>query len=134
MNVSTLLSIDLLVNIDGLLLSRSSSSQIYPILCSLFKYLYNISVIGIYHGYEKPTDANEYLSNFVKEAIELVNDGFVFQGRVLPFTIKSFICDAPAKSFITYCKNHSGFYSCTKCIQKGKYIKGRTSFIKNNAT
>jgi len=47
-DISTLLSIDLLVNIDGLPLSKSSSSQIYPILCSLFKYPYNISVIGIY--------------------------------------------------------------------------------------
>jgi len=133
-DVSTLLSIDLLVNIDGLPLSKSSSSQIYPILCSLFKYPYNISVIGIYHGYKKPTNVNEYLSDFVKEAIELVNDGFVFQGRIVPFTIKDFICDAPAKSFITYCKGHSGFYSCTKCTQKGKYIKGKVSFIKKNFT
>ncbi|XP_077255479.1 uncharacterized protein LOC143893691, partial [Temnothorax americanus] len=132
-DISTVLSIDLLVNIDGLPLSKSSSSQIYPILCSLFKYPHNISVIGIYHGYEKPTNVNEYFSDFVKEAIELVNNGFVFQGRVLPFTIKGFICDAPAKSFITYCKGHLGFYSCTKCIQKGKYIKGRVSFITNTA-
>lgn len=132
-DICTISSIDLLVNIDGLPLSKSSSSQIYPILCSLYKYPSNISVIGIYHGYEKPTNANEFLSEFVKEAIELVNDGFVLQGQVLPFTIKGFICDAPAKSYITFCKGHSGFYSCTKCIQKGKYIKGRVCFIKNNA-
>lgn len=46
-DICILSSIDLLVNIDGLPLSKSSSSQIYPILCSLFKYPNNISVIGI---------------------------------------------------------------------------------------
>ncbi|EZA55656.1 hypothetical protein X777_04298, partial [Ooceraea biroi] len=110
----SLVSIDLLVNIDGLPLSKSSNSQIYPILCSLFKYPNNISVIGIYHGYQKPANANEYLSEFVKEAIEIQNNDFVLQGRVLPFTIKGFICDAPAKSFITFCKGHSGFYCTNK--------------------
>lgn len=132
-DISTLSSIGLLVNIDGLPLSKNSSNQIYPILGSLFKYPNNISVIGIYHGYEKPGNANEFLSEFVKEAIELVNYGFVLEMRVLPFTIKGFICDAPAKSYITFCKGHSGFYSYIKYIQKGKCIKGRVCFIENNA-
>lgn len=130
---STLSCIELLINVDGLPLSKSSNSQIYPILCSLFKYPHNVSVIGIYHGYEKPTSANELLTDFVQEVIDLMNNGFISQGKCLPFEIKGFICDAPAKSFITYCKGHSGFYSCTKCIQKGKYIKGRVSFIHNNS-
>lgn len=132
-DITTLLSIELLINVDGLPLSKSSNSQLYPILCSLFKYPNNISVIGIYHGYEKPASANDFLTDFVKETVELVNNGFIFEGRVLPFKIKGFICDAPAKSYISYCKGHAGFYSCTKCTQKGKYIKGRVSFLKNNS-
>lgn len=132
-DASKLLSIELLINIDGLPLCKSSSSQIYPILCSLFNYPNNVSVIGIYNGYEKPTSANEYLSDFINETIELVNNSFLFQERILPFKIKGFICDAPAKSYITYCKGHTGFYSCTKCLQKGKYVKGRVSYITNNA-
>lgn len=129
----TLLSIELLINIDGLPLSKSSSSQLYPILCSLFEYPHNIFVIGVYHGYEKPTSANKLLEDFVQEATEFVNNDFTCQGKRLPFKIKGFICDAPAKSYITYCKGHSGFYSCTKYTQKGKYINGRVSFIQNNS-
>lgn len=38
------------------------------------------------------------------------------------------ICDAPAKSFILCTKGHTGFYSCTKCTIKGKYLNGRVCF------
>lgn len=92
-NNNTLLSIELLINIDGLLLSKSSSSQLYPILCSLFQYPHNIDVIGVYHDYDKPTSANKLLADFV-EAIDLVNNGFMYQGKVVPF---------------------EGFYFCRPC-------------------
>lgn len=41
---------------------------------------------------------------------------------LLAFAIKAFICDALAKSLITYCKGYTKFFSCMKCIQKKKYI------------
>lgn len=63
--------INLLINIDGLPLSKSFNNQIYPILCSLAEYPQYVSVIGIYHGYEKPNNANDFLSDFVVEATEL---------------------------------------------------------------
>lgn len=125
--------INLLVNIDGLPLSKSSSSQIYPIICSLSEYPQYVSVIGVYHGYEKPSNANDFLSDFTTEAIELSKEGFTYNNENIPFAIKAFICDAPAKSFITYCKSHTGFFSCTKCMQKGKYIKGRVCFPNINS-
>lgn len=125
--------IDLLINIDGLPLSKSSGSQIYPILCSLTKYPQYVSVIGIYHGYEKPNNPNDFLSDFVVEATELSEQGFkINQNHNVPFSIKAFICDAPAKSFITYCISYNGFFSCSKCVQKGKYVKGRVCFPKTN--
>lgn len=124
--------INLLINIDGLPISKSSNSQIYPILCSLAEYPQYVSAIGIYHGYEKPNNANDFLSDFVIEATELSQQGFTLNNHNIPFLIKAFICDAPAKSFITYCKGHIGFFSCTKCMQKGKYVKGRVCFPKIN--
>ncbi|KAL6445161.1 hypothetical protein ACFW04_002206 [Cataglyphis niger] len=104
-------TIEVLINIDGLPLSKSSSSQI---LCSLYSNPTKIAAVRIYHGYEKPVNAKEFLLH-IKE-----------------FKIKGFISDAPAKSFICYIKGHIGFYSCTKCFQKGTYLKGRTCFPKIN--
>lgn len=119
--------IDLLINIDGLPLSKSSSSQIYPILCSIFDYPNYVSIIGIYHGYEKPSSANDFLRDLVIEVTQLTQSGFI-QEQTLPFIVKGFICDAPAKFFIMYIKDHTGFYSCTKCATKGKYVKDRVCF------
>lgn len=124
--------INLLINIDGLPISKSSNSKIYPILCSLAECPQYVSIIGIYHGYENPNNANDFLSDFVLEARELLQQSFTYNNHNILFLIKAFICDAPAKSFITYCKSHIGFFSCTKCMQKGKYIKGRVCFPKIN--
>jgi len=45
-----------------------------------------------------------------------------------PFKIRSFICDVPAKSFITYTKGHSGYYACSKCTVKGEYYRDRVIY------
>lgn len=67
--------IEIIINIDGLPLSKSSGSQVYPILCSLSNNYNNVGVIGIYHGYEKPKDANKFLESFVNEAQDLITRG-----------------------------------------------------------
>ncbi|KYN09202.1 hypothetical protein ALC57_18695 [Trachymyrmex cornetzi] len=67
--------IEVLINIDGLPLSKSSSSQIYPILCSLYSNPTEVTVVGIYHGYENPANANEFLIQFVNEAIDFTLNG-----------------------------------------------------------
>lgn len=46
------------------------------------------------------------------------------------FKIRLFnlICDASAKSLVLCVKGYTGFYSCTKCVIKGKYVNGRICF------
>lgn len=124
--------IELLVSVDGLPISKSSGSQLYPVLCSFYGYSGNVAVIGIYHGNEKPGSANEFLEEFITEAVAFVNNGVEINNIRIPFLLKAFICDAPAKSFVRYTKGHTGFFSCTKCMQKGEYLKGRTCFAKCN--
>lgn len=121
--------IDILINIDGLPLSKSSSSQIYPILCSIFGYP-NVSVVGIYYGYEKPSNANDFLQDFVVEATQLTQNGFIYQEHTLSFTIKGFICDAPAKSFITYTKGHTGLFRVQSVCRKESILKVEFVFPK----
>lgn len=94
--------IEVLINIDGLPLSKSSSSQIYPILCCLYLNPTKVATVGIYHGYEKPASANKFLLEFVNEAIDLTVNSISINGNIKQFKIKGFICDAPAKSFICY--------------------------------
>ncbi|XP_011880166.1 PREDICTED: uncharacterized protein LOC105568806 [Vollenhovia emeryi] len=117
--------IEVNINIDGLPLFKSSSSQVYPILCNLVGNYNEVDVIGIYHGYEKPTDANVFLQSFTEEAKNLTIHGIKIKVHTYSFKIKSFICDVPATSFITYTKSHSGYYACFKCTAKGEYYLNR---------
>ncbi|KAJ8914057.1 hypothetical protein NQ315_017578 [Exocentrus adspersus] len=130
LNLNTL---EICINVDGLPLSKSSGSQFYPILCSIFQNKKYVDVVGIYHGYEKPVNANVFLNEFVQEAIELVTNGFIYKNKSYFVKFKAFICDAPAKSYITFTKSHTAYNSCTKCHAEGDYVSNRICFpITNN--
>lgn len=51
------------LNIDGLPISKSSSSQFWSIMASIEGIsIYTLPfIIGVYHGMSKPSDANEFL-------------------------------------------------------------------------
>ncbi|KAJ8916475.1 hypothetical protein NQ315_014694 [Exocentrus adspersus] len=87
---------------------------------------------SIYHGFNKPNDANKFLEEFVSEVIYLTQHGLSFKERKYSFKVKGFICDVPAKCFILYTKGHSGYYSCTKCDVEGHYSNGRVCFPHSN--
>ncbi len=129
--------VEIAVNIDGLPLSKSSGSQVYPILgliLGLKKNIMNVVLLGIYHGYQKPSDPNLFLEDFVNECVKLSNDGIKIRGTVVSFQVKFLLFDAPAKSFLLGIKGHSGYSSCTKCTQEGSYIKDRVCFPSTNFT
>ena len=65
-----------------------------------------IFVIGIYLGDHKTEIANDYLRPFVTEALHLHTVGFKFNNSVVCVTIDAFICDAPARAFITCIESH----------------------------
>jgi hypothetical protein len=83
-------------------------------------------LIGAYNGLEKPSSANDFLKDFVEEFNYLCANGLNNTNTNIVF--QTLICDAPAKSFVTLTKGHSGFYSCSKCEQKGRYLNGRVCF------
>lgn len=113
--------IELCINIDGLPLTKSSGSQLYPILCNVFGTNSTVNIIGLYHGNEKPKSANDFLYDFVTEAVDILTNGVVYNSCNYIIKIKAFICDVPAKAFIKYTKGHSGYMSCTKCVSVGSY-------------
>lgn len=46
---------------------------------------------------------------------------------VLKVSVRSFVCDAPARSFLKCTKGHNAYYACERCIIKGKW-NGRVVF------
>lgn len=105
----------IVVGIDGLPISKSSSSQLWPILGYIRPYCDSVFPIGIYWGHEKPHDSNKYLEQFVLEAKHLLINGITdTKGINVKVEIDGFCMDFPAKSFILKVKGHSGFDSCTR--------------------
>lgn len=120
------------INIDGIPIHKSTNKQLWPILGSV-KNVSDVFVIGIYEGCSKPNDLNNYLRDFVEESLELISNGIIYNSHKINFQIEAFICDAPARAFITSIKNHTGYYGCGKCIVKGKYIDNRVVMLKTDA-
>lgn len=121
--------INLLINIDGLPLSRSSPNSFWPILLS-DDILNQVYIIGLFYGEKKPKNSNEFLQQFVKELIPLVQKGYhsdLFNCDI-KINVKAIICDAPAKSFILNIKGHNGYSSCTKCTIYGDYVNSKMCF------
>ena len=107
------------VNIDGLPLSKSSKLQLWSILGSFYESY--VFVIALFSGISKPDNVNDFLVDFVAEANELIN-GFISLGnKQIKIGIRSFICDASARSFVKCIIGHNGYFSCERCIIKGTW-------------
>lgn len=129
--VNQTINVDVLkivIGIDGLPISKSSNSASWPILGYIRPHNNSVFPISIYWGNEKPYDSNKYLEEFVFEANHLLRNGINIDGTDIKVIIDGFSMDAPAKSFILRIKDHTGFDSCTRCIEEGEYIKNRTCF------
>lgn len=85
-------------------------------------------LIGTYIGPHKPSNVDNYLHDFLEEYKALQRNGFrVCEGH-LKVSIRAFICDAPARSFICGIKGHTSFNGCTKCHQIGRRIGNVNTF------
>lgn len=115
------------IGIDGLPISRSSSNQLWPILGRIMPDG-KVFLIGCYFGKSKPADANKFLQQFVEEISNLVNESVIYNETTFSISIHSVICDAPAKSFITLTKGHTGYFSCPKCTIERDFIANRICF------
>lgn len=81
----------------------------------------------MYHGYEKPHEANDFLKMFIEEAVNILNSGLPFKDSLFTVKIRAFTCDVPAKAFIKY-TSHNGYNSCSKCKIEGIYQDNRVCF------
>ena len=112
--------INLIVNVDGVPLYKSSGAQFWPILCRF--HTLPPSIVAIYYGNKKPSSVEDFVLDFFTEYRNLRNDGVEFGGVKLSIEIFSFVCDAPARQFLKSIKGHNGY-----CIQ-GLYESSRIVF------
>ncbi|XP_045036587.1 uncharacterized protein LOC123466566 [Daphnia magna] len=125
--------IKLIVNVDGIPIAKSSGSPFWPILGLIVDILNSKPfLIGIYHGHSKPKNANLFLEDFVNEILQLTESGLVSNGQNLKIELLGFVCDAPARAYISATKSHSGYSSCSKCIEEGDW-EGKVVFLNENA-
>jgi len=110
--------IKLVVGIDRLPISKSSSTQFWPILGYIRSISNHDFPIGVYCGTQKPIDSNEYeyLKNFVTEAEHLILNGIYINVKFYKVVLDVVCCDVPEKSFVLKIKSHDGFYSCTPVV------------------
>lgn len=122
------------LNIDGLPLSKSSPSQVWPILVKIVNYPYATCdpfAVGIFHGNRKPEDVNLFLEPTIMEYLELSNTGFIFNNQRYRIFIKLFAADTVARNQILCFPPHNS--RCGKCIQVGKTVQHRRVFLENDS-
>ncbi|CAN8028629.1 unnamed protein product [Ixodes persulcatus] len=122
-------TLEFIVNVDGLPLTKSTTDQFWPILCCVRNCgKLDPFPVGVFYGQCKALDANIFLEPFVAELKEALEQGVLIEGKVVNVELSAIVCDAPAKSYILSIKGHTGYFSCTKCTVKGTYSNGRMSF------
>ncbi|XP_065654618.1 uncharacterized protein LOC136081245 [Hydra vulgaris] len=115
----------MLINVDGLPLCKSTNTQFWPILAKFSKL--QQFIVCLFCGKKKPNNLFDYLNEFLTEFRLLKVSGIEYNGKVLPVTIKAFVCDAPARSFLKNNKGHGEYHSCERCLVEGEY-DGRVVF------
>jgi hypothetical protein len=122
--------LNLQVNVDGIPLYKSSSTQLWPILCSV-----NHSqplIVALYLGKHKPNSVDDFLADFVKEVGDLNTNGFTCLAcagsKTVPFRLHSIVCDAPARAFLKNIKGHNSLSACERCVAVGVSVQHRTVF------
>ncbi|KAE9523975.1 hypothetical protein AGLY_015622, partial [Aphis glycines] len=104
------------INVDGLPISNSSKSQLWPILISLIncqpinKY---VLPVGIFHGSTKPTSVHEFFQPFVDDLCEILQNGISVNNRLFKFKLGHIICDTPAKNFLLNVRAHNAYFGIT---------------------
>jgi len=124
----------LVIGVDGLPLTKSSSSSFWPILgyARDFSIKPNVFLIGLYRGKEKPSSSNSFLNDLVDELKYLADYGMDTDFGKKIVKVDTFCCDTPAKSFNLCTKGHVGYYSCPRCTINGVRVNNTTSFLGTN--
>ncbi len=120
-------SVDLLVNIDGVSLFKSSNAQFWPIICRFSDF--EPFIVALFYGVSKPNSVDDFLEDFLVEYTDLQKSHITVNGKEIHVCIKAFVCDSPARAFLKCIKGHTGYHCCERCTIKGEYKNKRVIFL-----
>ena len=117
--------IELMINIDGLPVFKSSSLSLWPILIQFDSF----QPIGVayYCGRSKPPFVS-FLYDFVQELLHLLRDGIIFNKCHYTVKVLGFTADAPARASLKGVIQHTGYHSCERCTATGVSVCRRIVF------
>ena len=69
----------------------------------------------------------EVMEDLISKVNELKHTPITIAERQIKFSLKSFICDTPARSFLKCLIGHNGYFACQRCVVKGIW-KSRVTF------
>jgi hypothetical protein len=118
--------LELSLNIDGLPLFKSSGTNLWPILCAIHLEPAAVFPVAITSGKSKPTDL-DFMNDTLEEMSRLIDNGITFNGKQISVSLRSIVCDAPARAMVLATKLFNGYYGCERCSQKGEWY-GRVTY------
>ena len=125
---------EVLIEIHGLKLFKSSNRVLWPILGAIIGFNNNASpfMTACFSGFKKPQNLDRFMADFCAEVMVLKQTGIRLGNsqKFLRFNIRLFICDSPAKAFATGVVSHNSKSGCSKCCQEGIYRERRVCFSK----
>lgn len=120
--------INLIFNVDGLPIFKSSRKQIWPILGRIYisdDVIFSPFPVAIFCGIGKPTSIEKFLGTFIVELSYLISNGISLGDNIISVKLLGFTCDAPARSFIRGTVGHNSKVGCDRCCQKGSFCMNR---------
>lgn len=116
-------SIRLVMNIDGLPISKSGSlsTSLWPILCKVYDAPeFGVFPVAMCLTSAKPSDL-AFLNQTLEEIQNMIAHGFAYSSRVVPVELFQVVCDAPARAMCKGIKSFSGYFGCDGCQIRGVY-------------
>ncbi|CAH0552464.1 unnamed protein product [Brassicogethes aeneus] len=84
-------------NVDGLPISKNSTKQFWPILCSIVDLPDSPFLVSLYEGFGKPHNINDLLEPFVIELLEIMQSKIEINGISYEVEINSFNVTHPQR-------------------------------------
>ena len=118
--------IQLVLNIDGAPIFKSSKISVWPIWVQIFNLppmlrgaFCNLSLLGLWQGKAKP-DFGKLLPILVYELESLIDAKLVVESLgLLKFRVRSIVADMPATACVLCMVQFNGYSSCPHCFIKG---------------
>ena len=118
--------------IDGIPIFKSTKSELWPILARFGGV--EPFLVSCYYGRGKPSSAVSFLSDFLHELTEMLGNEYQYEQLRYRISVRCFVADAPARSFLKGTVSHTGYHSCERCTIVGTREADRVVLLNEDDT